>query len=90
MPPRVAYRHTHWIAASAGVDPDGLAIFDINTISVGGWMASVEWEEQFLPWLLKQVEPKASGDWWPTHLLELTPSQCEIVARRLEQGMLFT
>lgn len=77
VPVRVRYRHTHWIAISKveepeGGAPDGLAlpwseVFDVNAVGFGGWLPAYEWEKLLVPWLLKEVEPKASGEWWPTH-----------------------
>ncbi len=46
-------------------------IFDINAICVGGWIDLPEWSTQLVPWLLKQCEPKATGDWWLTHVVEI-------------------
>jgi hypothetical protein len=45
---------------------------------VGGWVTLPEWQHQVVPWLLKQVEPKASGGWWVTHVVEI---RREIVTR---------
>ena len=61
VPVRARYSHTHWIACDRG------EVFDVNAISWGGWIARWEWEQRLVPWLLEQVEPKASGEWWPTH-----------------------
>jgi hypothetical protein len=69
VPAKAAYRHTHWVAAR--MTPDGDQVFDINCICVGGWVSFNEWQRQVVPWLLKQCEPKATGDWWLTHLVEV-------------------
>lgn len=62
-------RHTHWVASR---DTDkGLFIFDINCICVGGWVPVDEWTKQVVPWLLREVEPHASGKWHSTHKLEI-------------------
>jgi len=68
--PRSRLRHTHWIGVHSSA-VDEVWIFDINCICVGGWVSQLEWELKVVPWLLPQVEPKASGDWYPTHILEL-------------------
>lgn len=65
VPPAAAYRHTHWIASSQN------KIFDINCMCVGGWVSFAEWGRQVVPWLLKVSEPKANGNWWLTHLVEI-------------------
>lgn len=86
--PMVArYRHTHWVGArsqGAPVDPAsaaifdsamklGIEIFDVNCLCVGGWVTFAEWSGQVVPWLLKEAEPKANGQWHQTHVLELAP-----------------
>jgi hypothetical protein len=68
VPAAAAYRHTHWVA-SRNI---GQEIFDINCIQFNhGWVSFNEWQTKVVPWLLKQVEPKATGDWWFTHLVEI-------------------
>lgn len=68
VPAAARYRHTHWIAASAG---DRL-VFDVNCVSVnGGWIPLDEWAVKVVPWLLKQCEPKATGEWFLTHQVEI-------------------
>jgi hypothetical protein len=69
VPVRVAYRHTHWIGSR--YDDAGVWIFDINCICVGGWVKLTEWRHQVVPWLLRELEPKANGKWQPTHYLKL-------------------
>lgn len=69
VPARVAYRHTHWVAASTR--PDGrVAVFDINA-AASGWISAVDWAEQLVPWLLQECEPKADGRWHFTHIVEI-------------------
>jgi hypothetical protein len=46
-------------------------IFDINAMSAGGWLPLAEWSQELVPWLLKQVEPKANGKWHLTHVVEI-------------------
>lgn len=71
VPARVAYRHTHWVGAEAADDLSYVRIFDINAMSVGGWISLQEWGQQLVPWLLEQCEPKASGLWWITHVADV-------------------
>lgn len=77
VPPAAAYWHTHWVASAmpdrSVPNPKDVQIFDINAICVGGWIDLVEWSTQLVPWLLKQCEPKATGDWWLTHVVEIQP-----------------
>ena len=69
VPIRVRYRHTHWIAHRK--DNSFGEIFDVNCLSAGGWVPFNEWTMQVVPWLVKKVEPKSDGKWWPTHCWEL-------------------
>jgi hypothetical protein len=63
--PRAAYRYTHWVGAA------GDEIFDINCMSVGGWVPSREWSGQVVPWLLGECVPRADGGWFVTHSVEI-------------------
>lgn len=65
VPIAARYRHTHWIAV------DEEMRFDVNAMCVGGWLPRAEWETQLVPWLLKECEPKANGEWWPTHCWQI-------------------
>lgn len=76
VPIRVRYRHTHWIGVCA---PDlkyssAIGIFDVNCLSNGlGWVSRLDWEVMVVPWLLKRCEPRASGKWHLTHVIEIDP-----------------
>lgn len=70
VPIRARYRHTHWVAW----DDECKAVFDVNAMCVGGWIPREEWETQLVPWLLKECEPKATGEWWPTHCWQIPAS----------------
>lgn len=70
VPPRVAYRHTHWVAVDSR-DASNVGIFDINAMSSGGWISLKDWSESLVPWLLKETEPKASGLWHLTHAAQI-------------------
>jgi len=70
VPMRVRYRHTHWVGCQSKAGRYGM-MFDINAMCAGGWIPFNEWALQLTPWLIKQCEPKASGEWWPTHCLEI-------------------
>lgn len=61
--------HSHWIACDSSVDYP--AIFDVNAICVGGWIPYMEWKTKLVPWLLKECEPGANGEWSITHSLEI-------------------
>jgi len=73
VPVRAAYRHTHWIGYQGEQlkPPNKRMVFDINAICDGGWIPWYEWQDALVPWLLKRVEPKATGGWWPTHCWEI-------------------
>ena len=65
-----ALRHSHWIGAMTKGLPQAM-IFDINAISVGGWIPFIEWKNSLVPWLLKESEPEANGEWYIHETLEL-------------------
>jgi hypothetical protein len=71
VPARVAYRHTHWVAALRVEGEPEPAIFDINAINSGGWIRLAAWRDTLVPWLLECCEPKASGKWFLTHSIEI-------------------
>lgn len=70
VPPRAAYRHTHWVG-SAYID-DAIGVFDINAIGNGsGWCSFGDWADRLVPWILKECVPRANGRWSLTHAVEL-------------------
>jgi hypothetical protein len=70
VPPRVAYRHTHWVGGCR--DGAAIGVFDINAMSNGnGWCALDDWSRLLVPWLLEECVPKADGGWFITHSLEV-------------------
>jgi len=63
----------HWpncASACQGGDATA-AIFDIDCMSVGGWLPETEWSDQVVPWLLRETTPCASGGWHITHAVEV-------------------
>lgn len=71
VPPRVAYRHTHWVGACVHTRND-VGIFDINCVSNGtGWVSLKGWTDLIVPVLLENV-PKASRKWHITYVIEVT------------------
>jgi hypothetical protein len=71
VPMRARYRQTHWIGSRTG--KSGVEIFDINCMSVGGWVHLAEWRDFVVPWLLRDCHPKANGRWHCTHRLAVRP-----------------
>lgn len=74
VPVRARYRHTHWIASKRNPVAIGTAapmIFDVNALCIGGWVAWDEWKDELVPWLIRQIDSKANGNWWPTHCWEI-------------------
>jgi hypothetical protein len=70
VPMRARYRQTHWIAESH--DDDGQPIvYDVNAYTIGGWISRTRWADLLVPWLLREVVPRADGRWWPTHVWEV-------------------
>ncbi len=37
-------------------------IFDVNAMSVGGWIRLSTWQNDLVPWFLKHCEPTANGN----------------------------
>lgn len=72
VPMAARYRATHWVGLRSSEDL-GHEVFDVNAMCVGGWLPFKEWSEQLVPWLLREVHPKADGRWWPTHIIVVTP-----------------
>lgn len=70
VPIAARYRHTHWVASWKPHGREHL-IFDINCMCVGGWVSLSEWSRNVVPWLLRECEPKASGKWHLTHVVEI-------------------
>ena len=70
VPMRVRYRQTHWI----GVRANSSEIFDINAMSVGGWITRDSWENDLVPWLIGACVPRGDGGWWPTHVFKVKPN----------------
>lgn len=78
VPPRVAYRHTHWIGIDQPLHAAMLdqihinaGIFDVNAMNSGGWISYADWVKTLVPWLLEQCEPKANGRWHVTHGIQV-------------------
>lgn len=69
VPIRARYRRSHWIGC-AWID-DGTSIFDVNCMSVGGWVRLGVWSECVVPWILKECVPRANGLWHVTHALQI-------------------
>lgn len=67
VPIAARYRHSHWIAARNLSS----RIFDINAMSVGGWLSFSDWSNDLVPWLLRQCCQKGDGGWWATHAIEV-------------------
>lgn len=70
VPMQARYRHTHWVGVRT-LDSGGMFIFDINAMSVGGWITAGEWEGELAPWLIKECCPKGNGKWHITHTVEV-------------------
>jgi|TARA_R100000687_G_C6449923_1_gene164747 hypothetical protein len=63
------FRHSHWIGmADAETGPQ---VFDINAISIGGWISLQHWDADLRPWLLDEVEPQATGEWFISDAYEV-------------------
>jgi len=69
VPPRVAYRHTHWVGCCRHEAEIG--IFDINCMASHGWVSRKAWSDIVVPWLLEECVPKASGGWHITHSIDV-------------------
>ncbi len=72
VPPRAAYRYTHWIGVKRAAADIG--IFDINAIGNGsGWCSLADWSGILVPMILSEAVPKASGAWHIAHSVEVKP-----------------
>jgi len=69
MPMFDRYRKTHWIAIRNG----NRDVFDVNAMSVGGWLPYNEWTNHLVPWLCGLAVPEWDGTWWATHAIEVKP-----------------
>lgn len=67
VPIAARYRVTHWV----GLRNQSKEVFDVNAMCVGGWIPYAEWSQELVPWLIREMYPKADGGWWPTHVLEV-------------------
>lgn len=70
VPAAAAYCHTHWVGSRWNPEREQ-QVFDINAMCVGGWISFDAWQQSLVPWLLEHVEPKATGAWWFTHVVEV-------------------
>jgi hypothetical protein len=70
VPIAARYRKTHWVGA-AFIDQRKQWIFDVNCLSVGGWVPSGEWEYSVAPWIVRTCVPRGDGRWHLTHVIEL-------------------
>ena len=71
VPPRVAYRHTHWICTYKD-EYDNSLVFDCN----GGINPFDKWRDGIVPLILSECVPKSDGGWFPTHVWRLfVPSE---------------
>jgi hypothetical protein len=71
VPIRALYRHTPWIGARAS-NADDIGVFDVNCLSNGsGWIRLADWTAITVPFILHNCEPKASGLWHLTHVIEV-------------------
>lgn len=70
VPIKARYRHTHWIAAKT--NPNGYVIvYDVNAMSVGGWIPLELWVQDLAPWIIRECCPRGDGKWSVTHIIEL-------------------
>jgi hypothetical protein len=75
VPMAARYGHTHWIATVNHLPTYSCAVFDINA-TCSGWIPWVEWAARLVPWLLKQTQPRATGEWWATQCWEIQGGPC--------------
>jgi len=78
VPVAARYRKTHWVASWRSPWALETMIFDINAACVGGWISLAEWSQKLVPWLLRECEPKATGEWWITHAITVIPTQMAV------------
>lgn len=74
VPIPARYRHSHWVAV-ATIDgmatlagSPGRGIWDVNCPH---WISFENWKDVLVPEILRNCEPKASGEWWVTDAIEV-------------------
>jgi hypothetical protein len=73
VPMAARYRHTHWVGSHIRTASHG--VFDINALANGtGWCSLDDWRSEIVPWILKELVPRANGAWHVTHGIEIAPS----------------
>ena len=72
VPFAARYRQTHWIATRG--DVSSREVFDINAMTIGGWITWRLWETELVPWLIRECVPKGNGCFYPTHGIEIFPT----------------
>lgn len=77
--PRWGYRQTHWVASWLDDGPLAMHVFDVNF----GIVSRRTWEEQCVPWIIKQCVPRADGGWYITHSWEIKRGKA---TPRVEEG----
>jgi hypothetical protein len=77
VPIAARYRQTHWVASWRTRELTALNtatphyVFDVNTVRWGGWRPFSDWRDYVVPWLVREVVPRADGTWWITHSVEI-------------------
>jgi hypothetical protein len=70
VPMGARYKETHWVALRRFQGER--QVFDINAMNVGGWIPYLTWKDDLVPYLIKEGVPRANGQWWPTHIIEVS------------------
>lgn len=71
VPIPARYRKTHWIGYQAKTPMGEPGAFDINAMSLGGWVTFKSWQEKLAPWLIGECVKGGNGQFWPTHCWEI-------------------
>jgi uncharacterized protein (DUF433 family) len=61
LDPYEPLRHSHWVGLCR--ENEETSIFDINAISVGGWLSIEKWKDHLVSWILNTEEPGSNGSW---------------------------
>ena len=69
VPIGARYRKTHWVASWTRDSAKPNAVYDVN---LPNWVKFSDWQSTLVPWLLEECVPRADGQWWATHSIEVS------------------
>jgi hypothetical protein len=76
VPPRAAYRHTHWVGWCTKSRYGDEAAFDVNALGgrdFNGWVYYAAWSTVVVPWIVQNCVPRGNGRWHVKLGIEVEP-----------------